>query len=145
MSEQKFTRPQQQAIDALTGNVFVSAGAGSGKTRVMVERFLKLLAAQRSLADKKVSPANLVAITFTKKAAGELKERIRAGIAERVAEEPQYKDFWLKQQQTLDQAQIGTIHGLCARLLREQAAVLGLDPIFKPPTKLRAPFFCATV
>ncbi len=141
MSEQKFTRPQQQAIDALTGNVFVSAGAGSGKTRVMVERFLKLLAAQRSLADKKVSPANLVAITFTKKAAGELKERIRAGIAERVAEEPQYKDFWLKQQQTLDQAQIGTIHGLCARLLREQAAVLGLDPDFQTADETESAVF----
>ncbi len=139
MSKLNFTPEQRRAIAALKGNVIVSAGAGSGKTRVMVERYLGLLEAQRQA--QKGSQANLVAITFTKKAAGELKERLRQELGRRSLEEPQERDFWQRQQRELERAQISTIHGLCTRLLREQAAVLGLDPDFQVADEVEAAYW----
>ena len=66
-----FTPQQQKAISTLDRNVSVSAGAGSGKTRVLVERFLKIL------QERKATAQEILAITFTRKAAREMQERVR--------------------------------------------------------------------
>ena len=67
---------QQQAVDA-RGLVFVSAGAGTGKTKVLVERFA------RAVCDEGIDVESILVITYTEKAAGELRSRIRAGLVER--------------------------------------------------------------
>lgn len=118
-------QPQQtQSIRTIDCNVAVSAGAGSGKTRVLVERFVHIL--QQGLGAVKAS--EILAITFTRKAAGEMKERVRKLLAERAAEDN--GGFWQEQLQDLERAQIGTIHGLCSRILRENPVEAQLDPGF---------------
>ncbi len=122
-----FTKEQARAISVIDNNVAVSAGAGSGKTRVLVERFLHILE-QGKLIGSEVVPKEILAITFTRKAAGEMKERVRDSIKERLLND---KDkFWEKQLAELERAQITTIHGLCSRLLKENPVELGLDPAF---------------
>lgn len=118
---------QKQAIETITKNVVVSAGAGSGKTRVLVERFLYILERQKFLKQP-VDAANILAITFTRKAAGEMQERVRKGLEERLADDS--SGFWRRQLAALNRAQISTIHGLCSRILRENPVEAQLDPSF---------------
>lgn len=130
----KFTEQQKNAIETIKENVVVSAGAGSGKTRVLVERFMYILG-QRPV-DKDglpVDASRIMAITFTRKAAGEMKERIRKSMDERVhkaMKEGVYieEDYWRKQLQLLERAQITTIHGLCSHILRDNPVEVQLDP-----------------
>ena len=119
-----FTDQQLQAITTIDNNVAVSAGAGSGKTRVLVERFLHILE-----QGKDVSPKEILAITFTRKAAGEMKERVRTSMEARLAND--VNDFWKNHLKELERAQITTIHGFCNRLLKENPVETGLDPAFK--------------
>ena len=119
-----FTDQQLQAITTIDNNVAVSAGAGSGKTRVLVERFLHILE-----NGKDVSPKEILAITFTRKAAGEMKERVRASMEDKLAND--VNDFWKNHLKELERAQITTIHGFCNRLLKENPVETGLDPAFK--------------
>ncbi|OGW87335.1 MAG: hypothetical protein A3C35_08635, partial [Omnitrophica bacterium RIFCSPHIGHO2_02_FULL_46_11] len=112
----KLTEQQKRAVQAVRKNVCVSAGAGTGKTRVLVERFLYLV--QENLA----RPKEILAITFTEKAAQEMKERIAKGLRERNLEEARRE---------LENAYIGTIHSFCARLLREHPIEAGVDPNFR--------------
>jgi ATP-dependent exoDNAse (exonuclease V) beta subunit len=107
-------RDQQSAVEA-RGEVFVSAGAGTGKTAVLVERFV------RAVCDEGLDVESLLVITYTRKAAGELRSRIRAGLADRGRPELGRE---------LDGAWISTIHGLCARLLRAHPFAVGIDPGF---------------
>lgn len=65
-----FTKAQQEAISTLDKNVSVSAGAGSGKTRVLVERFINILMQSLYQEDRQITAADILAITFTRKAAG---------------------------------------------------------------------------
>ncbi len=127
-----FTPHQEQAIQTIERNVAVSAGAGSGKTRVLVERFMYIL--EQGLAtQRKVQADNVLAITFTKKAAGEMKSRLRGLLQEKVEqteEQPDSYAFWRSQLQSLDRAQISTIHSLCSRILRENPVEAQLDPNF---------------
>lgn len=124
-----FTPEQQAAICALDDNVAVSAGAGSGKTKVLVARFMYIL--EQSLAQKKPLEAmNILAITFTRKAAGEMKTRIRQSISEKINTDAMNSSFWRSQLQNLERAQITTIHGLCSRILRENPVEAQLDPGF---------------
>lgn len=124
-----FTPEQQEAICALDYNVAVSAGAGSGKTKVLVARFMYIL--EQSLAQKKPLEAmNILAITFTRKAAGEMKTRIRQSISEKINTDTLNTNFWRTQLQNLERAQITTIHGLCSRILRENPVEAQLDPNF---------------
>jgi superfamily I DNA/RNA helicase len=94
----------------------VSAGAGSGKTTVLVERFIDLV--QRD----GVSPLEILAITFTEKAAAEMKERI-------VTRFEQRGDVANRRQ--AEAAYISTIHGFCSRILREHPLAAHLDPSFR--------------
>ncbi len=107
------TPAQQAAVTRLGQDVCVMAGPGSGKTRVLVERFRWLVETQG------IAPARLLAITFTEKAAAELRHRLLDAFDERpelLAE--------------VDAAPILTIDALCVRLLRENALALGVDPDF---------------
>jgi ATP-dependent helicase/nuclease subunit A len=106
---------QRAAVDA-RGLVFVSAGAGTGKTRVLVERFA------RAVCDEGVDVESILVITYTEKAAGELRTRIRAGLVERGRPELA---------RALDGAWISTIHGFCHRLLRSHPFAAGVDPRFR--------------
>jgi len=110
-----FTEEQQYAIATRDGSLLLAAGAGSGKTSVVVERFVRLL------LDDGLTVPEILAITFTEKAAGELGERIRAALRR-----AQRTDL----AHAAESAWISTIHGFCARILREHALVAGLDPEF---------------
>src|SRR5438093_1739028 len=106
---------QRAAVDA-TGLVFVSAGAGTGKTKVLVERYA------RAVCDDGLDVSSVLVITYTKRAAGELRSRIRSrliGLGRTdLARE-------------LDGAWISTIHGFCNRLLKTYPLAAGLDPRFR--------------
>jgi len=106
---------QLAAVEA-TGNVFVSAGAGTGKTSVLVERYV------RAVCDHGLDVESILVITYTRKAAGELRGRIRAALVDRGRPE-------LARQ--LDGAWISTIHGFCNRLLKAHPFAVGLDPRFR--------------
>lgn len=126
MAQKQWTPQQQQSIEARGGTLLVSAAAGSGKTAVLVERIVRLI----TEPPRPVSVDRLLVVTFTKAAAAEMQQRLSAALAEKAAAEP---DNTLYQQQLLllPRAQISTIHGFCAALLREQAAAAGLPPQFQ--------------
>ena len=75
MSELQFTPAQERAIHCIDTNVAVSAGAGSGKTRVLVQRFLYLISRGASHPEETVLPREILAVTFTRKAAAEMRDR----------------------------------------------------------------------
>jgi ATP-dependent helicase/nuclease subunit A len=107
---------QQRAAVEATGEVFVSAGAGTGKTAVLVERFV------RAVCDRGLDVDSILVITYTRRAAGELRTRIRAALAERGRQDLARE---------LDGAWISTIHGFCLRLLKAYPFAAGLDPRFR--------------
>ena len=120
------TGDQQRAITLHERNLVVLAAAGSGKTHVLVERYLALLEAHQDWPLE-----SLVAITFTRKAARELRERVRQELQRHAhaADVPQRK-LWQTHLASVESARIDTIHGLCARILRVSAAEAGIDPDF---------------
>ena len=121
-----FTPEQRCAIETLDSNVSVSAGAGSGKTRVLVERFIKIIADQKASADA------ILAITFTKKAAKEMRERIRKTLYTLLeAAENDRKVFWQEQLRMLEKAQISTIDSFCSKIIRDNPVEAGMDPNFQ--------------
>jgi len=107
---------QQIAAVEATGEVFVSAGAGTGKTAVLVERFA------RAVCDHGLDVDSILVITYTRRAAGELRTRIRAELARRGRHDLARE---------LDGAWISTIHGFCLRLLKAYPFAAGLDPRFR--------------
>jgi ATP-dependent helicase/nuclease subunit A len=111
----KLNAEQRAAVEA-RGLVFVSAGAGTGKTRVLVERFA------RAVCDEGVDVESILVITYTEKAAGELRSRIRARLVERGRPDLA---------RALDGAWISTIHGFCHRMLRSHPFAAGVDPRFR--------------
>ncbi|HEX8976189.1 MAG TPA: UvrD-helicase domain-containing protein [Solirubrobacteraceae bacterium] len=111
----RWTPEQAQAIQRRQGELLLDAGAGSGKTSVMVERFVA------HVREDGVPVAQILAITFTEKAAAELRDRIRARLGELGATEAA---------RATEGAFISTIHGFCARVLRASALTAGLDPGF---------------
>jgi len=109
-------------------NVAVTAGAGSGKTRVLVERYVRILENNPEL-----TPLNLVAITFTRKAAAELRDRIRLKMQNKIdSMKPGTgsPEFWITRMDHLTDAPITTIHSFIAEILREFALYTQLDPGF---------------
>src|SRR6478609_1501680 len=107
---------QQTAAVEATGEVFVSAGAGTGKTTVLVERFV------RAVCDGGLDVESVLVITYTRKAAGELRGRIRKALRDRGRPDLARK---------LDGAWISTIHGFCSRLLRAHPFAVGIDPRYR--------------
>jgi len=108
--------PQQRAAVDARGEVFVSAGAGTGKTTVLVERFV------RAVCEEGLDVESVLVITYTRKAAGELRARIRSALHARGRPDLARR---------LDGAWISTIHGFCARLLRTHPFAVGIDPRFR--------------
>ena len=120
------TPAQHLAATTLDRPVAVTAGPGSGKTRVLVARYLEILESTGADID------NIVAITFTKKAASEMRERVRNEMDERAstASDPDSRRAWRQRRRELDGAVITTIHGFCSRLLREHPVESAIDPQF---------------
>ncbi|MGI8420681.1 MAG: UvrD-helicase domain-containing protein, partial [Gaiellaceae bacterium] len=108
--------PEQAAAIAARGLVFVSAGAGTGKTTVLVERFVE------AVCERGLDVDSILVITYTERAAGELRGRIRARLGELGRHDLARR---------LDGAWISTIHGFCLRLLKAYPFVAGLDPRFR--------------
>ncbi|WP_419931068.1 UvrD-helicase domain-containing protein [Candidatus Poriferisodalis sp.] len=108
--------------------MFVEAGAGTGKTRALVERVVALVS-----GSDPVSVDELAAITFTDKAAAELRNRIRAGLGAQLADTPDGPDADLLRNALdgLDAAAISTLHGFARRILAEHAIEAGLPPRFE--------------
>ncbi len=123
-----WTESQLEAIQLRGRRVIVSAGAGSGKTRVLVERFIRLL--EENTAWR---VPDIVAVTFTEKAAREMVSRIRREIRLRIEQSnsPEERARWREHRNALDSARIGTIHALCASILRSHPAEAALDPAFE--------------
>jgi ATP-dependent helicase/nuclease subunit A len=123
-----FTEQQARAIQTHDKNLIVVAGAGSGKTRVLVERYLNLLE-----KNPEWSLNALVAITFTREAAFEMRNRVRKELENRLhqAQIDDEAKRWSGLLAQMDSARIDTIHGLCATILRANAAEAGIDPRFE--------------
>ncbi len=118
----EFTRNQKKAHD-LNRHISVTAGAGSGKTAVLAHRYLKIL------LETDLPPNQVVAITFTRKAAAELKQRIIQQLDVKLGEEPRSTQLQ-KIKTGMLSAQISTIHSFCARILREYPVEAGVDAGF---------------
>jgi len=117
--------------EGLDDTVIVEAAAGTGKTTELVARILNVLARGRARIDQ------VVAVTFTEKAAGELKLRIRKEL-ESARQRASAADVQAKLTDAiarLEEAHVSTIHGFCADLLRERPVEAGIDPLFEVLTE----------
>lgn len=110
--------------------IFISASAGTGKTTRLVGEYLKVLKENPDL-----DVDNIVAITFTKKAAKEMKERIRIELTKEYEEKQEQR--WLDLRSNLNFAWISTIHSFCERILKENAVFIPIDPGFQVLTGMR--------
>ena len=123
----KYTAQQAAAIQTRGVSIALSAGAGCGKTFVLTQRFLNGL----ELGTVSTRLRSMVAITFTDRAAREMRDRIRSACHQRLqCCPPEAVEHWLNILRGLDAARISTIHAFCANLLRSQAVDAGLDPHF---------------
>jgi ATP-dependent exoDNAse (exonuclease V) beta subunit len=112
---------QRRAAGYLWGPLLINAGAGTGKTRTITERFANAIVPGAVEGWEPTTVERLLAITFTDKAAGELAERARRALRAHGEQE---------QARRVDAAWLSTIHGFCSRLLRRHALEAGLDPNF---------------
>ncbi len=119
-------KPEQAtAAHTVDRHLSVTAGPGAGKTTVLVERYLHILRTQNVTVD------NIVAITFTNRAANEMRERVRREIDELLrASSGDERRRWLRHKRALEGAVITTIHGFCSRLLHEFPVEANIDPQF---------------
>ena len=117
---------QQKVIDTRDCNILVSAAAGSGKTAVLVERILERILDK----NRPVDIDRLLVVTFTRAAAGEMKERIARAIEKRLEEDSENEH--LQRQSTLvHHAQITTIDSFCAYVVKNYFHLIDLDPSFR--------------
>jgi ATP-dependent helicase/nuclease subunit A len=120
------TEEQADALE-LDHNVAITAGAGTGKTTALTERYLHILDGH-----PEIGPEEIVTITFTNDAANDLQDRIRDAVGDRLfdADDASY-DRWRTVKDDLDDGYIHTIHGFCARLLREHVVDAEVTPEFE--------------
>jgi len=127
----QWTDQQRRAVEAQGVSVALSAGAGCGKTFVLTERFLAHLQPQDRAAAGGSELGRLVAITFTERAAREMRDRIRQACHRQLQDAAEEQvGYWLELSRELDTARISTIHAFCGSLLRAHAVEAGLDPQF---------------
>jgi ATP-dependent helicase/nuclease subunit A len=119
------TPDQRRAALERDRDMVVTAGAGSGKTRTLVARYASLLA-------DGLAPRDIAAITFTEKAAREMRARVRMALSDLVKEaaSEEERQRWIGFNAGMDAARIGTIHSLCAEILRAHPAEAMIDPKF---------------
>ena len=122
----QWTKEQQEVIRLRDRNILVSAAAGSGKTAVLVERILSKITDNTHPVDID----RLLIMTFTRAAAGEMKERISAVIEKALGEDPD-NEHLQRQTTLLHTAQITTIDGFCAYIIRNYFHLIGLDPGYR--------------
>jgi superfamily I DNA/RNA helicase len=118
--------PDQDARDfaiAPENDVVLEASAGTGKTRVLVDRYVRLI-------EKGVEPRHILAITFTRKAAAEMRERVLAALVRRAGEGGIDPKRWHALRQRISDIQISTIDAFCFSLLREFPLEAGVEPGF---------------
>ncbi|MDY6851914.1 MAG: UvrD-helicase domain-containing protein, partial [Thermodesulfobacteriota bacterium] len=125
-----WTVNQEKAL-AFETNQCLLAGAGSGKTMTLVELVLRLLQGRVPGMEDGVDLSHILALTFTEKAAGEMRDRIRLALNEEIrSAEAGRRDFWAGQRRFLDRARISTIHSFCLHILRQYGFEAGVDPDF---------------
>ena len=132
MAEQ-LTKQQEMAVRNRGGKLLVSAAAGSGKTKVLVDRLMSYLM-------DPVNPANLddfLIITYTKAAASELRGKIASKLSERMSENPENRHLQ-RQMQRLYLTKITTVHSFCGDILREYAYLVDLPADFRVADKMNA-------
>jgi ATP-dependent helicase/nuclease subunit A len=120
------TEQQQKAVETIDKHVLVCAGAGSGKTHVLIERFIEILK-----KNENVSVAHLVAVTFTRKAAVEMRNRLKAKFKQLVDEDSDNAERWQSCLGEVDGARIGTIHSLCEFIIKSFPVEADIDPQFE--------------
>ena len=124
---------RQAIVNELDDTLVVEAAAGTGKTTELVKRIVRILATERATVDA------IVAVTFTEKAAGELKLRLRQALDEARMQAPEKeRDALNLALQSLEEAHVSTIHGFCAELLRERPVEARVDPLFSVLTESQA-------
>ncbi len=125
------TEQQAHAAYSIDKNMLVSAGAGSGKTHVLVERYVEILKQNAEL-----NLNNLIAVTFTRKAAAEMRSRLKLKFKKLAEQDKESSELekslrWTKFLGEIDSARIGTIHSLCETILKTFASDAKLDPQFE--------------
>lgn len=126
MAERNWTPAQEQSISVHGRSLLIAAAAGSGKTAVLVERVIRMI----THPTHPVDVDRLLIVTFTRAAAAEMRQRLSDALAEKMAAEPDNR-LYARQQMLLPRAYISTIHGFCARFLREFAGQTDLPMGFK--------------
>lgn len=121
-----WTEEQERVITDRNHNLLVSAAAGSGKTAVLIER----IAGRITDAKNPLDVDELLIVTFTRAAAGEMRERLQKTLEKRLAEDPE-NEHLQKQMVLLHHAQINTIHGFCQYVIRNYFHRINLDPSYK--------------
>ena len=122
----KWTEEQQKVISLRDRNILVSAGAGSGKTAVLVQRILSKIMDEKNPIDID----RMLIMTFTRAAAGEMRERILAALEKALYENPD-NEHLQKQMTLIHTAQITTIDGFCAYVIRNYFHLIDLDPGYR--------------
>lgn len=126
MADVKWTQNQLNAINARNGAVLVSAAAGSGKTAVLVERVIDMI----TDSENPVDADRLLVVTYTRAAAGEMRDRIAARLDELLVKDP-FNENLHRQQLLLGRASISTIHSFCSELAREYFYTLDIPADFR--------------
>lgn len=121
------TEQQVRALARRDMPVVLSSGAGCGKTFVLIERYLA------HLREDRLDVGQIVAITFTERAARQMRDRIRQAVAKEIhgATSNEDAERWHRHLQALESAAISTIHAFCANLLRQNSVIAGIDPQFE--------------
>ncbi|HTH26817.1 MAG TPA: UvrD-helicase domain-containing protein [Vicinamibacterales bacterium] len=126
-------RARRLAVDPLR-NVALEASAGTGKTRVLVDRYVRLIEAG-------VAPRNILAITFTRKAAAEMRQRVMATLRQRHRDGGLTPERWREIRDALNDISISTIDAFCLSLLHEFPLEAGVDPGFDLADETETPRF----
>lgn len=116
---EELTKTQMQAVEHVYGNALVSASAGSGKTRVVIDRIIRLI------TEKGVKVNQILAVTFTKLAAEEMKDKLKTALTKKYLDtrDKQYKE----QLELVASSDICTIDSFCSKLIKKYFYVLGID------------------
>ena len=118
-----FTPEQKRVVEHDSGNILVSASAGSGKTHTMIERVIRLI------LEKKARVNEILAVTFTEAAAAQMREKLKNALSKKISDDGKLE--FIDQLSLIATSDISTLHAFCARLIRTYFFEVGLTPDFK--------------